>query len=332
MHSSAAIDVSGRRSRGAGEWSVTVVSREGAGVVATQVKFRGEPAVTLTSGSMNATFAPGLRMTGVSLRFRGGEYLVLPGGLDHLRAGLTGGLPLLAPWANRLSTRTFRVAGVGVDLRRTALSIDDNGLPIHGLLVGRSVWKIDQLSTRSRSASLRASFEVATAGFPFPHRIDVDVTVREPDLVVATTVTPTGRRRVPIAFGWHPYLRLPETPRSRWNLRLPPRSHVALDGRGLPTGDAIHEPGEAERIGRRRFDDLYALGRTRRLGLSAENGRSVELRCDDRYPFAQVWVPPGRQYAALEPMTAPTNALVEESVPFVKPGESFTASFTLTLT
>lgn len=52
---------------------------------------------------------------------------------------------------------------------------------------------------------------------------------------------------------------------------------------------------------------------------------------DSSYAFAQMWVPRGRQFAALEPMTARTNALVDGTAPLVSPGESFTARFTLTL-
>jgi galactose mutarotase-like enzyme len=48
--------------------------------------------------------------------------------------------------------------------------------------------------------------------------------------------------------------------------------------------------------------------------------------------LAQVWVPPGRPFAALEPMAAPTNSLVAGSAPLVAPGESFTARFSLAVT
>ena len=44
---------------------------------------------------------------------------------------------------------------------------------------------------------------------------------------------------------------------------------------------------------------------------------------------AQVWVPPGRRFIALEPMTAPTNALVERNAPMVRPGDVFRARFRL---
>ena len=172
-------------------------------------RFRGEPAVELTAGDLTAVFTPGIGMTGVSLRYRGAEYLALPGGLDALRSGRTGGLPLLAPWANRLRGRRYRAAGVTVPLDGLDLPVDDHGLPIHGFLVGAPGWSVDRLSTRGDTARLRASIAVDAPAFPFPHRIEVTAIVREPTLRIDTTIVPTGRRGVPIAFGWHPYLRLP---------------------------------------------------------------------------------------------------------------------------
>ena len=174
-------------------------------------------------------------MTGVSLRYQGREHLALPGGLDALRAGRTAGLPLLAPWGNRLASRRYRAAGVDVDLRGLRLGTDDNGLPIHGLLVGKPGWRVDrQVRARRRPRSSLTSIDVDARAFPFPHRIELSITARDGSLTVDTTIVPTGRRRVPVAFGWHPYLRVPGTPRARWRLRLPARTHLLLDERGIP--------------------------------------------------------------------------------------------------
>jgi galactose mutarotase-like enzyme len=301
------------------------------GATATERRFRGEPAVALQSGALRAVFTPGIGMTGVSLRHRGGEHLALPGGLDALRAGRTGGLPLLAPWANRLAGASYRAAGVTVPLDGMHLPVDDNGLPIHGFLVGAPGWAVDRLSTRGDTARLRASIAVDAPAFPFPHRIEVTAIVREPVLRVDTTIVPTGRRSVPIAFGWHPYLRLPDGPRRRWHLRLPARRHLALDERGIPTGASRAEAVESAVIGTRTFDDGYALGRDRRLSITGDSGRALEMRGATNYPYAQVWVPPGKSFVALEPMAAPTNALVDRTAPVVRRGDSFTASFTLTI-
>ena len=238
-------------------------------------RFRGEPSVIVTAGALEATFLPDLGMTGVSLRHMGHEHLALPGGLPALRAGATLGLPLLAPWANRLGSRRYRAAGVDVDLADLALRTDGNGLPIHGLLVGRPGWRLDGFSARRGSAGFRATIDVDAPAFPFPHRIEVVVAARDRQLTLDTTVVPTGRRRVPVAFGWHPYLRLPGTARSHWHLRLPPRTHLALDGRGLPTGQSRVEQREAEPIGSRTFDDLYLLG-----------ARASPVRCRRRHVVA----------------------------------------------
>ena len=291
-----------------------------------ETRWRGEPALALHGGGTDAVFLPGLGMTGVSLRRGGHEFLATPGGPDALRRGHTLGLPLLAPWANRVSRRQFRVGPVEVDLRERGVHTDANGLPIHGLLVGAPGWQIVDRRTRGGTATVRAAIDLDADAFPFPHRIEVEHHVSEVGLRVSTTIVPTGRRRVPVAFGWHPYLQV-GGPRRAWLLELPARTHLALDQRGLPSGATSPEGAERAPIASRTFDDLYALRSRRRLALIGPEGSSVAMVGDATYPYAQVWVPPGKPFAALEPMTVPTNALVAGSTPFVGPGESFTARF-----
>ena len=284
----------------------------------------------LRAGPTAATFLPDLGMTGVSLLHEGREHLATPGGPAALRAGHTLGLPLLAPWANRLGGRRYRAAGVDVDLRRRRLHTDGNGLPIHGLLVGAPGWRVDHEGAARGVARCRAGLDVDAAAFPFPHRIELAIVLRPGRLELRTTVVATSRRRVPVAFGWRPYLRVPGAPRARWRLTLPAREHLLLDARGLPTGGRVREPAESAPLGRRTFDDLYALGRRRVLTLGTDDAE-VSVHADAAYPYAQVWVPPGRPFAALEPMTVPTNALVDGAVPLVEPRDAFSASFAVVL-
>jgi aldose 1-epimerase len=296
--------------------------------VVRETRWRGTPALALHADGTDAVFLPGLGMTGVSLRRDGHEFLATPGGPDALRAAHTLGLPLLAPWANRVERRQFRVGRVEVDLRGPGVHADANGLPIHGLLVGASGWRVVDQRTRAGSATVRTAIDVDSAGFPFRHRIEVEHRVTDAGLRVTTTVVPTGRRRVPIAFGWHPYLQV-EGPRRAWLLELPARTHLALDARGLPSGATSPQGAERAPIAARTFDDLYALRSRRRMALVGPDGSSVAVVCDATYPYAQVWVPAGKPFAALEPMTVPTNALVAGATPFVEPGDAFTARFRL---
>ena len=217
--------------------------------------------LTVSSGPLVATFLPELGLLGASLRHRGDELLALPGGLDGYRAGDVTGLPLLAPWANRLGARRYAVEGVTVDLEGLALHTDDQGLPIHGTLTAQPGWEVVEADERS----FTARFDVGDhpgllASFPFPHELRVEVAIAATTLRMTTTVTPTTDRAVPISFGYHPYLQLPGVRREDIRLRLPARQHLELDGRGLPTGVARAEDAEDEPFGSRTFDDLYELG------------------------------------------------------------------------
>src|SRR5947208_2816852 len=142
---------------------------------------------------------------------------------------------------------------------RLALSSYVNLRPIHRSLAGSHAWEVVATGARRDVARLRATTIVDAPAFPFPHLLEVAVALHDDRLVVDTTLIPTGDRKVPAAWGWHPYLRVPGTPRSRWSLRLPAREHLMLDERGIPSGASSREPAEDDVVGRRTFDDLYRL-------------------------------------------------------------------------
>lgn len=268
-----------------------------------------------------------------SFTHRGDELVALPGGLSAYREGHTTGIPLLYPWANRLARDRYREGNLEVDLRGLDLHTDDNGLPIHGLMLARPEWEVTRLGSGPRSARLAARFDFGVhedlmAAFPFPHELAVDVTLAASGLRVVTTVRPNGPVSVPVAFGWHPYLQLPGARRDRWELALPACAHAALDGRGIPTGRARPVPADTAALEGRDLDDLFALGQDRIITLATDD-RRLTITYDDGYPYAQVYAPAGEPFCAIEPMTAPTNALVSGDHPAVRPGETFSAAFTL---
>jgi aldose 1-epimerase len=298
--------------------------------------WHGAAAAVLRAGDSQAVVLPSLGMLVASFTHRGRELVALPGGLVAYRAGHTTGIPLLYPWANRLSRDRYRVGDVTVDLRALDLHTDDNGLPIHGTMLARPEWEVTRLGAGPRSARLAARFDFGAhedllASFPFPHELTVDVTLAASGLRITTMVRPSGPASVPVAFGWHPYLQQPGTDRSAWELGLPERANARLDGRGIPTGRARPAAAERAPLADRDLDDLFALGPERKLTLAAAD-RRITLTYDDGYPYAQVYSPAGSSFCAIEPMTAPTNALVTGDFPSVRPGESFSAAFTLSVT
>ncbi len=300
---------------------------------ATVRSWHGAAAAVLTAGDCEAVVLPTVGMLVPSFTHRGDELVALPGGLGAYRAGHTTGIPLLYPWANRLGRDRYREGNLEIDLRGLELHTDDNGLPIHGTMLARPEWEVTRLGAGPRSARLAARFdwgahEDLMAAFPFPHELAVDVTLAASGLRIVTTVRPNGPASVPIAFGWHPYLQLPGSPRDEWELTLPAAAHAALDGRGIPTGRARPVSADSAPLAGRDLDDLFALGPDRILTL-ATGDRRLTITYDAGYPYAQVYSPAGTSFCAIEPMTAPTNALVTGDHPAVRPGETFSAAFTL---
>lgn len=301
----------------------------------------GFAARTLVSprGTLEATFVVGAGMVGCSLRHEGAELLDPRSGVArYARTGSTMGIPLLHPWANRLEGFGYVAAGKAVTLEASSgvLHLDDHGLPIHGLLLGRSRFEVTaeeatgehaRLATRLRFSPDR----VMLAAFPFPHDLSLAITVRDDALLYETAVIPTGDVPVPIAFGFHPYVTLPGVPRAEWWVEMPVRERVVLDLHMLPTGSrepVVIAPGP---LGDRAYDDAFLA--PDRFVL-AGGGRRLEMEFGRGYPFAQVFSPPGASFICFEPMTAPGNALVRggPDLRLVAPGERFDAAFTLRVT
>jgi aldose 1-epimerase len=287
--------------------------------------WRSEPAVTLATSELEATFLPSLSMLGVSLRHRGDELLAPIAPLDRYRAGHVTGIPLLYPWANRLRGWSYDAQGKHVNVARD-VPVDPQGLPIHGTVAGIPFDVVHLDGTRLHTRLDATSTDAIMRSFPFPHELGLDVSLTNETLTITTTVHATGDSAVPISFGFHPYFRLPRARRAEWRLRLPRRDRLTLDAHQLPTDDTTPEPEDDRAIGNRTFDDLYALAGDRNFEL-ATHDRRLTVTFDDGFPYAQVYAPPRTQFACIEPMTAPVNALVDGTAPAVAPGDSFQATW-----
>jgi aldose 1-epimerase len=281
-------------------------------------------------------FAPAAGMVGYSLLHRGEQLLGQGGGLAAYRErGSTFGIPLLHPWANRLSAHGYTVLGreVVLDSARSPLHLDPNGLPIHGVLAASPHWELDHRSASEGSAAVGARLDFGAhdellAAFPFPHEVRVEAELAGHTLTVATTLRPMENTPVPVAFGWHPYLCLPGLPREEWRMEMPVLTRAVLDERGIPSGR--EEPADVAPgpLADRSYDGLFtSLAEPPRFVLEGQ-GRRIEVEFGAGYPLAQVYTPAGAQFICFEPMTAPTNALVTgEGLRTVAPGGAFGAEF-----
>jgi aldose 1-epimerase len=288
----------------------------------------------LHAGDLTATWLPEHGMVGASLRHRGAELLGQRGGLDaYLAKGSAFGIPLLAPWANRLDG--LRYGDVVLDPARVKGGAE--GLPKDGALAGRA-WTVQEHTPALLSARFDercAGYEDVLAVFPFAHAWRVVVTLTERALTVRTELSATGDAAVPVSFGWHPLFTLPGVARERLHVALPVLAQSVLDERGIPTGTPDRRPPTwtGGPLAGRVLDDEYP---------ELEPGADLVLRGGGRelrvafgapgYPVGHAWAPAGETFVAWEPMTAPTNALVSgHGLRHVAPGDTFAAQFSVSV-
>lgn len=288
-------------------------------------------AIRLAAGPLEAVFLPGNGMLGASLRWRGAELLRR---IEDLGAaavsGSTAGIPLLHPWANRLGSLHYAAAGraVRLDPASPLLHLDGGGLPIHGVPWGRLQWQVATTSGDQATAGLDWSSAALLSVFPYPHRLTMTVRLTPNSLAIETSLQAGSQEPVPVSFGFHPYLGIPGLPREQWRLELPPMRRLALDDRGIPTGAEEPYPGFAGPLGDATFDDGFVLPPGEPALAIVGGGLRIAVEPLAGYSHAQVYAPPGKALIALEPMTAPTDALASgRGLRLVPPGGSLRAAF-----
>lgn len=291
--------------------------------------------VTLSdpSSSVEAKFVPEAGMIGISLTDAGVELLGQRRGLDaYVTNGKTMGIPILYPWANRLGGNTYEAEGTTVTLTDGEFGVrtDPNGLPIHGVLAAFANWRVTHESAHELAAEVDfTTDDELLASFPFPHRLALTITLVDRTLRVRVSVNPTGRQAVPLCFGFHPYLQLPDVPRAQWVIETPALRHLALDDRGLPTGDAVVQPALSEPLGDKGFDDGYDQVAEGAVFAVSGGGRRIEVHFEEGYPAAQIFAPPGEDVVCFEPMTAVTDALRRGGYRSAQPGDWGIAQFSI---
>jgi aldose 1-epimerase len=294
--------------------------------------FLKEPtARTLVAGDLEAVFLPAHGMLGASLRHRGVEMLGRVEDLEGAAAkGSTAGIPFLHPWANRLAEPRYRILGqqVELDVSSPLLHLDEHKLPMHGVPWSLLRWVVTEARQDFVTARLEWSSRDLLTIFPFRHRVELAAIIRPDGLTLETTLVAGSDSSVPISFGFHPYLRLPELSRANWHLELPEMRKLVLDVRGIPNGDDRSFGGFNEQLGEHSFDDGFALLQERTSFSVAGAAGTVSMDFLEGYRYAQVFAPKDKDYIALEPMTAPTSALTSgRGLRLVGPDEQFRAVF-----
>lgn len=231
-----------------------------------------------------------------------------------------GGNPLMAPWANRLDQDAFFANGkkylLNPELRN--FRRDQNGKPIHGLLLFSGAWEVMELKGSPTGAELTSRLEFfrfpdLMAQFPFAHTLWMTYRLSQGALEVQTRIENHAREPMPLSLGYHTYYQLPGVPRDEWSVHVAARSHVVLSPQLIPTGqtEPVSLP-DPVRLSAVQLDDVFTdlvRGPDGRAHFwVGTNQRRIYVSLGPKFTVAVVYAPRGRPFVCFEPMTGITNA------------------------
>lgn len=240
---------------------------------------------------------------------------------------------VLVPWPNRIEDGSYEFEGRRLQLPLTEPEAHN---AIHGLVR----WAAWSVRTHEPDRAVVEHVLRPQPGYPFTLSLGIEYTVSADGLTVRTTATNLGDEACPFGCGAHPYLTV-GTPRiDPLALRLPARTVILSDGRGLPVERAAVEGTdydfrEARPLGATVLNNAYTDLERGDDGLARielrdpEAGNGLALWLDESYPYAQLFTGDplpdvARRSLAVEPMSCPANGFrTGEGLIRLEPGETF---------
>ncbi|HEU0256979.1 MAG TPA: aldose 1-epimerase family protein, partial [Microbacteriaceae bacterium] len=241
---------------------------------------------------------------------------------------------VLVPWPNRVKDGRWVLDGVEQQL---ALTEPDRQNAIHGLL-RYSPYRL--VSRDANRVTLGAEI-FPQLGYPFHLQTEVTYALSDAGLTVEHLLHNAGDRRAPVAVGAHPYLKIGGVPTEDLTLTVRADRHFEVDERLNVVGEhpvegTAFDLRAGRRVGDLTLDDGWSDVQQDEAGygrhtVAAPDGRSVTLWSDHNFGYVQAYtsrslatLPAGQVAVAVEPMSAPTNALnTGRSLTWLEPGDTW---------
>jgi galactose mutarotase-like enzyme len=224
---------------------------------------------------------------------------------DHTQ-NVRGGIPILFPFAGRLTDDAFVLAGQRIVV------------PQHGF-ARKLPWRIAATGTEG-AASITLVLEHSEStlqAWPFPFRLRFQYALRDAALTISQRYENLGDRPMPIHPGLHPYFRVDDW--SKRQARIETAATRAFDNRtGAPrvlVGPIELGSGEV---------DLQLLDHgTTHVRLTRPGASAVDLSYDRAETVVTVWSLPSRDFVCVEPWTRPSDAVNHGQALEVPPGGGY---------
>ncbi len=289
----------------------------------------GEPlTLTLSRGDLTLAVAPSIGGA-ISGFWRNGLALMRETPEQALRDGLvrlTSSYPLI-PYSNRIAQGRFSFDATD---HRLALNFGDHPHSIHGN-AWQKPWKIaDTADARCRLVLQHHPLGDEGMDWPFAYRAEQHFDLDPEGLTLTLVLENEDHRAMPAGLGLHPFF--PKRPGICLQFAT---EGVYLNGEdSLPT-DSVPVPDgwdyrDLRDLGEPRVDNCFKGWNGTALILFEAEKTALRLQADPLFSHLVVYVPAGRDFFAVEPVSHMNNAInrpdiADHGLRVLRPGERLTA-------
>jgi len=262
--------------------------------------------VTLTAPGGNVRIAPGVGGAIASYEWQGRDVLrrTSDAALADGKVRQFACYPLL-PFSNRIADATLFWDGKPHVLRRY---IDEERHAIHGNGWQRS-WRVQSRNASSAVLVLdHDAQDERRVEWPFPYSAVHSVSLAADALTLQLDIENSGTAPFPFGLGWHPYFPRNERTElafSAGGVWLTQETQLPTD---VGTADAFGDFRDLRRIGTAAIDNCFFDWTPPARVAWPDRAMAIAIDADPACDRLVVFIPPGKDFLALEPVTHMTDA------------------------
>jgi aldose 1-epimerase len=304
---------------------------QAASLPATEAQMDESTLVTLTSGPLKLALAPSVGGAIVGF-WRDGFALLRETSPEDLAAGLvrqTSSYPLI-PYSNRIGQGRFTFEEAEHQL---ALNFGDHPHAVHGNAWQRAWSILDAGATSCRLALDHSPAADGAKEWPFAYRAEQHFTVDSDRVALVLTLENKDERAMPAGFGLHPFFpRRPGTALQFSAAGVYRTGEASLPAENIAVPD-VWDYRAVRPLGEPGLDNCFS-GWDGAAEIRFEDDKvALQMRADPVFGHLVVYVPPGRPFFAVEPVSHMNDAvnrphIADNGVRVLQPGERLTGTVT----
>lgn len=217
----------------------------------------------------------------------------------------------LSPYACRVKDAKYQFGEKSYQLQKYS----SHNHALHGLIFDKVFSVADYYCNDSAaSVTLQYEYNQTNIGYPFSYKCSVEYKLTAANkLTIATAITNTSDKLIPIADGWHPYFTLQDSIND-YQLGFQSKEILEFDEDLIPTGKLLpfQEFGSLKDLNTTSLDNCFTLNfaECQPMCVLRNPARKVQIEFHPSlsYPYLQIFTPDHRKSIAIENLSAAPDA------------------------